>query len=70
MIKGSVYVYIFSVYTHDKDIITEALSAAIFICVPNEKNSEYTCRKEKERAGGRLGRAVLVPKSVQFLSVT
>lgn len=51
MIKVSVYVYIFSVYTHDKDIITEAPSAPIFIRAPNEKNSEYTRRKEKERAG-------------------
>lgn len=51
MIKASVYVSIFPMYTHDKDIITETLSAPIFICVLNEKNSEHTCRKEKERAG-------------------
>lgn len=25
-------------YTHDKDIITQSLSATIFICVPNDKN--------------------------------
>lgn len=51
MIKGSVYIYIFYMYTHDKDIITESLGAPIFIHLPNEKNREYTCRKEKVRVG-------------------
>lgn len=52
MIKGSVYVYIVYMYTHDKDIITETLNAPIFISVPNEKNRKYTCRREDLRGNG------------------
>lgn len=59
MIKGSVYVHIYSVYTHDKSIITETLSSLIFIPVPNEKNREYASRKKKgsrkEGAGIAVG---------------
>lgn len=69
MIKGSVYVYIFYMYTHDKDIITEILSAPIFICVPNEKNRGYKCRREKVRAGKqRLGQTVKVPAPKNLFS--
>lgn len=56
MIKGSVYAYIYSVYTHDKSIITETLSSLIFIPVPNEKNREYAFRKKKSsrKEGARI----------------
>lgn len=82
MIKGSVYVFIFDMYTHDKDIITETLSETIFIRAPNEKNREYMCRKGdvrarkgsreswRQRGGSGQTAKVLVPKSLQFLSMT
>lgn len=50
MIKGSVWVYIYSVYTRDKRTITEARSSLIFIPVLNEKNSEFTLREKKKRS--------------------
>ena len=50
-IKCSVYIIsIFYIYTKDKYIITETLSAPVFIGLLNEKNREYTCRKEGVRA--------------------
>lgn len=62
MIKGSVYISIFHMYTHDKDIITETPCAPIFIGLPNEKNTEHTCKKKKEskikegkQGGGEVG---------------
>lgn len=51
-------------YTHDKDIITQSLSATIFICVPNDKNRIHVQEGEgkswdeeqKQPEGGRNGR--------------
>lgn len=57
MIKGSVYVYIFYMYTHDKDIITEGPSAPIFICASNEKNRIHVQEGESRRVGSSVERA-------------
>lgn len=67
MIKGRVYVSYIYTYTHDKDIITKTPSAALFICLHNEDNSDYTSReqrREPERAGGGKQTVKLLQKSL------
>lgn len=46
LIKGRVYVFIFYIYTKDKNI-TGRQSALIFIALSHEKNREHMCRRKK-----------------------
>lgn len=52
--KGSVWLYIHSVYTRDKRTITESQRSLIFTAVLNERNSGFTFRgEEKKKKGSR-----------------
>lgn len=48
--KGSVWLYIYSVYTRDKSTKTESRRSLIFRTVPNERDGGFTSRHEKEQS--------------------
>lgn len=50
MIKGSVWLDIYSAYTRDKGTITETQRSLIFITVLNERKSEFTFREKKNKS--------------------